>query len=278
MQEDRQQESNYLPRDEKPKYDNYLVIFVDILGSKNRESFEEQYRVNSIFHDAFDEYKDTLDYVVYQRKVYSFSDCAYVFYNYKEGIGESRKDDGKLFTVALCNCASLFLKLISERIIFRGGVAYGEAYVDSERAMFFGPAVNSAYLLESKEAIHPRVLIQDELATKVLENIDDVKYHVMAQDANNVMTAGRHIMPIMPLTGDGIIEKDIDGKYIYNLLYFPENGISLSGLYLEEEAFINDFMEFCYRQKDNLKDIKVIDKYNYLITFCEQKLLSFRRC
>lgn len=52
----------------------------------------------------------------------------------------------------------LSIKMIMKhRVIFRGGITYGQIFHDSE--MIFGPAMNRAYRLESKEAIYPRIII-----------------------------------------------------------------------------------------------------------------------
>lgn len=124
----------------------YLVIFVDILGSQNRVDFQETYKINKIFHEELERNKQNdMMHTVYFRKIYTFSDCAYIFYGFKDGISDERKDEGELFKVALCNCEPIFLRFIKERILFRGGISYGDAYVDPSKSMFFGDAVNKAY-------------------------------------------------------------------------------------------------------------------------------------
>ena len=97
----------------------YLVIFVDILGSQNRVDFQETYKINKIFHEELERNKQNdMIHTVYFRKIYTFSDCAYIFYGFKDGISDERKDEGELFKVALCNCEPIFLRFIKERILF----------------------------------------------------------------------------------------------------------------------------------------------------------------
>lgn len=87
----------------------YLVIFVDILGSQNRVDFQETYKINKIFHEELERNKQNdMMHTVYFRKIYTFSDCAYIFYGFKDGISDERKDEGELFKVALCNCGQYF--------------------------------------------------------------------------------------------------------------------------------------------------------------------------
>ena len=193
----------------------YLVIFVDILGSQNRVDFQETYKINKIFHEELERNKQNdMMHTVYFRKIYTFSDCAYIFYGFKDGISDERKDEGELFKVALCNCEPIFLRFIKERILFRGGISYGDAYVDPSKSMFFGDAVNKAYKMESEIAIHPRIVIDDYIAEAVLENISSVKYKIVAKKPEYISILGAGLVPKMPETGEGIIEQDIDEKYI----------------------------------------------------------------
>lgn len=254
-------------------FSEYLVIFVDILGSQSRTDFQEMYQINTIFHEEFEKnQKNDMEHVVYFRKVYTFSDCAYIFYGFKEGISEERKDLGKLFTVALCNCEPLFLRFLKERIIFRGGISFGEAYIDSNRSMFFGPAVNRAYKLESEIAIHPRIVIDDVVAEKVVDNITTAKYTIASKMPECVPFIGMGLIPQMPETGDGIIEEDLDGHYVFNYLHFPENNIGYPSYYFSCQEFIEELIEYCIEQIDRNKNYKVIDKYQYLLRFCKTKL------
>lgn len=170
----------------------YLVIFVDILGSQNRVDFQETYKINKIFHEELERNKQNdMMHTVYFRKIYTFSDCAYIFYGFKDGTSDERKDEGELFKVALCNCEPIFLRFIKERILFRGGISYGDAYVDPSKSMFFGDAVNKAYKMESEIAIHPRIVIDDYIAEAVLENISSVKYKIVAKTLNIYLFWGR---------------------------------------------------------------------------------------
>ena len=255
------------------EFSKFVVIFIDVLGSKNRLKFDEQYRVNNIFHDEFDKHGESLSHVIYRRRIYSFSDCAYIFYDYKQGIEDNCKDLGKLLTVALCNCERIFLKLLSERIVFRGGITYGDAYVDENRALFFGNAVNRTYTMESTEAIHPRILVDNFVAKKVIENIETVKYKSLANDSEFLPYIMAGLMPQMPLTGDGIIEKDLDGRYIYNYLHFPENNFWVDGLYTSGQEFIKAIIKYCDVQVHDSTEYKIIDKYLYLKRFCESKII-----
>lgn len=236
----------------------YLVIFVDILGSQNRVDFQETYKINKIFHEELERNKQNdMMHTVYFRKIYTFSDCAYIFYGFKDGISDERKDEGELFKVALCNCEPIFLRFIKERILFRGGISYGDAYVDPSKSMFFGDAVNKAYKMESEIAIHPRIVIDDYIAEAVLENISSVKYKIVAKNPEYISILGAGLVPKMPGTGEGIIEQDIDEKYIYNYLHFPENNIILQDYYLSGESFIKELIDFSNMHNQNYNELYI---------------------
>lgn len=258
----------------EPKgFSKYLVIFVDILGSQNRTDFQEMYHINKIFHEEFEKNQESdMSHTVYCRKIYTFSDCAYIFYGFKEEIAEEHKNLGKLFTVALCNCESLFLRFLGERIVFRGGISYGDAYIDPHRSMFFGNAVNKAYKLESETAIHPRIVIEEFVATEIIENISTVKYNMIGNMPEYMPYIAMGMMPQIPCTGDGIVEEDIDGQYIFNYLHFPENNIISGDCYLSAQEFIEELIKYCLEQIVENKKYKVIDKYYYLLRFSQAKL------
>lgn len=153
------------------KYEDMIVIFLDVLGSREMNTFEEKYKIHRIFHESVKKNQDLQDsegkeHVAYTRKLFSFSDCAYIFYKYKPGIEDSRKDLNNLFQVALFNTSLMTLQLLTERYLIRGGVTYGSAYFDE--LSFFGPAVEDAYLLESKKAVTPRILIDPNFGEKIL--------------------------------------------------------------------------------------------------------------
>jgi len=147
------------------QYTKTVVIFIDVLGSKEMTEFSQKYEIHKLFHSSVRESQsrqnsEHLSHVIYDRKLFSFSDCAYITYFYKDNIEEERKDDRSLLQVALYNTSILITKIASHGYFVRGGISFGDAFVDEDGC--FGPAVEEAYLLESKHAIYPRVLLTDE--------------------------------------------------------------------------------------------------------------------
>lgn len=251
-------------------YSKYLVIFIDILGSQNRDDFEKAYKINSIFHEELEKNnKNDLPHTVYFRKIYTFSDCSYIFYGFKENVPEEKRDEGKLFTTALCNCEPIFLRFIKEKIMFRGGISYGDAYVDPSKSMFFGKAVNRAYQLESNVAIHPRIIVDNYVAEELLRNVS----FQMNQAIEKNNTGEIPLNELIPLFGHGLVERDVDNKFIFNYLHMLQFNLLYNDCYSSEE-FIKEFINFCEEQIEENTEYKIIDKYFYALRFALDKLPS----
>lgn len=256
---------------EKPHYRDSLVIFIDLLGTQNRNDFDELYKINNIFHEQFEanQANDTA-YKAYSRKIYTFSDCAYIIYRDKQNNPDNK---GKLFSVALYNTLSILTKFLQEKMIFRGGIAYGDVYYDDNRSMFFGEAINKAYQLESTVAIHPRIIIEDEVADIVLKYIADKKY----KSPEYAICCGMGLSPKFPEILEGIVEKDIDGKHIYNFLFWQENDETFDSIGSLPDEFLEELINYCTHQISPTNKMNVIDKYRYLLYFCKKNLTVLKK-
>lgn len=188
---------------EVKEYKDMVVIFVDLLGTKNNLKFEDKLFIHQVFHsEARQNESRNLSHVAYDRKVYSFSDCAYFFYYYKEGIEDSRKDNMKLIQIAMYNTSLSLLRIINSGYLVRGGVTFGKAYFDE--LGFFGPAVEEAYWLESKYAKVPIVALDPKLGEKF----------TAWELSETSMDFVRLLMTSRPM----LVEND-EGKYFLNLFY-----------------------------------------------------------
>lgn len=167
------------------EYKKALVIFIDILGSQSRNDFNELLEINELFHDEMiNNQEQDREYVAYQRHIYTFSDCAYIFYSYKDNIDKSYNNLGSLFEVALYNCEPLLMKFLSRGLVFRGGVSYGNVYYDENRSMFFGEAVNRAFLYESKIAKYPRIILE-KFVVETISNYNKQEKFIAKLDSDN---------------------------------------------------------------------------------------------
>lgn len=190
-------------------YQKMAVVFIDILGTKNVTKFNEKYSIHKIFHDEIklnENRQLSKKQVVYDRKLFSFSDCAYIFYFYKEGTPKEKQDDVELAYVAIQNTCISFLKFISHGFLVRGGMCFDKAYIDDMG--FFGPAIKKAYKIESKEAIYPRLMLDKNIGKQLY----DTEQNRAPEDQ-----APKEIFSSSPY----LIEKD-ETSYFANLFFHLE--------------------------------------------------------
>ena len=250
-------------------YSKALVIFVDILGSKNRTSFDELYEINDTFHSVLLDNK-TLDKdrTVYKRTIHTFSDCAYIIYDFKANVPEEKKDLGKLFEVALCNCEPLFIKFLDRGFIFRGGIAYGDVYYEGERSLLFGSAINAAYKLENEIAQYPRIVVENFVAETIL-----VHWNKTVEEMDNPQIDYEKTIYYgigNPKRQQGcVIRQDYDSIYMMHYLNSIETKQSnLSFINKMNEEFTEACLSFCKQQIDvNNTNPRVVQKYGWLINY-----------
>ena len=150
------------------RYRKMVVFFVDLLGTKANKDFDDKLLIHRLFHKEIEESAErTPPHVAYGRTVFSFSDCAYILYYYKDDQEHSEEDDMALLEVAMRNTSFSLALILNSGHLVRGGIAVGDAYFDEFGC--FGPAVEKAYLLESTRADMPIVILEDELGRNFVE-------------------------------------------------------------------------------------------------------------
>lgn len=161
-------------------YEYRILAFVDILGFKNMiqqstcNSLEQKRILTAM--NIIHSYKELNDFGFdgeglrkYGVQVTTFSDSAIISYPISY--------DGGLFHV-LIDLIHLQIDLSNLGIFIRGGVSIGLAYHDKYNA--FGPAMNDAYMLESKEAKFPRIILTSQTlnsgvaASRNHQNLSDI--------------------------------------------------------------------------------------------------------
>lgn len=184
-------------------YRDMVVIFIDVMGTKNNTKFEDKYCIHRLFHEEAKANEErNLSHVIYKRNVRSFSDCAYIIYDYKDGIEDFRKDDMKLLQIAMSNTALSVLKILNAGYLVRGGVSFGKAFIDD--LGFFGPAIEEAYKLESDYADMPIIALPEELGKRYREWDDKVTDKKLVE---------------LLLTSRPYLVEQTDGKYYLNVFY-----------------------------------------------------------
>lgn len=220
-------------------YKKALVIFIDILGSQSRNNFDELLEINELFHNELLSNKQLdREYIAYQRHIYTFSDCAYIFYDYKnQFIDNSIENLGALFDAALSNCEPLLMTFLSKGLIFRGGVAYGDVYYDTGKSMFFGEAVNKAYQYESSMAIYPRIIVDKYVGDTIISH-----HEMMQKKYNKKKLAKKNFSGKTSY----IVELDTDGLYYLNCFKSIQEGLDYSPIINQtNQEFISNMLTLC---------------------------------
>lgn len=214
-------------------YTNYLVIFIDLLGTKAKKDVDSIYSDYSIFHSTIlnKDNKFITDGraggIVSGEKIrmhtHTFSDCAYILYKYDNEMLNTPEDLGLLIDNSLCNFERIILKLLNNGIVFRGGISYGEVFYEKENNILFGPAINEAFLLEDLHAKNPRILVSPYVADiynthfqRCIDNFNNPKNAQEKEIAELFKTLG--IKNPKEMQGKIIIKDFADGKYIFNYL------------------------------------------------------------
>lgn len=235
---------NKTHKGEKNMYSKMVVIFVDLLGTKNNKRFEDKFLIHRLFHgEARTNEQRNLNHVIYDRKVYSFSDCAYFFYFYKDGIEDNRKDDMQLINIAMSNTSISLLKILNAGYLVRGGITFGDAYFDE--LGFFGPAVEEAYGLECSYADVPMIALSPELGKKFY----DWEESQTDMEAVNLMMTSRPML----------VEKENE-KYFLNIFYQLEAFspvLALEDGYVEINQIKRNLYNVILRDKEKYKDTQV---------------------
>jgi len=145
------------------EYRKCLVVFVDILGTKN-SNFDDLYKINKIFHNELLRLKKREMFC--KKFVTSFSDCAYLIYEIDE---QNEKDEQSFYFYihdSLIDLATTISTIHINGFMCRGGISYGELYYEKDNNIIFGPAINDTYKLET-EAIMPRIILDDVLGNRL---------------------------------------------------------------------------------------------------------------
>ncbi|KGE72112.1 hypothetical protein [Spirochaeta lutea] len=230
-------------------YEKMVVIFADLLGSKSITDFNKKYIIHKIFHEELilnQERQKLISHVIYDRKIFSFSDCVYIFYFYKKGIEESRKNDLNLIKTAILNTTNPFLQVLLSGNFLRGGITFGDCYFDD--LGFFGPAVNRAYEIESTIAEHPIIEVDNVIGKEIFDD--------QIQNSNNELFKWKPS-----------IVNNLENKYFMNYLYQLEISPLLQygqNIYRYDESK-KDILDYIHLNKqENSSNIKIINKMNYL--------------
>ncbi|AIN94431.1 hypothetical protein H0R90_03090 [Treponema putidum] len=236
-------------------YKKGLVYFIDVLGTKGRD-FDTNLSITQVFRKEMNNVqKRHRNTSVVDRCVFSFSDCAYIVYALKDEYQNNTDIKLKAIYQSLYNTTQTIATFLSKGFLCRGGIAYGDVYFDLSENIVFGPAVNCAYNLESKLAIYPNIIIEENLAKEILEFDRKIKsVNIMAKIQN----------------GQIFLYNNETNQYYLNYLNYL-CGVSCAGLgdksYSFEQLY-EEAIKMSTKEIDNNSNNKrVVDKYLWQINY-----------
>lgn len=150
----------------KVEYKKGFVVFLDVLGFKNMVKNEkskiERY-LDIVYREIeklknIDIKKDINNIVI--------SDSIILSVDTKT----SCKENIKIFS-HLCLFVALVQEALAlENIWLRGAISFGDIFFDEKRKQIIGQGYINAYLLEEKQAIYPRVIIDNRIINFLEQN------------------------------------------------------------------------------------------------------------
>jgi len=236
-------------------YETRVVCFIDILGFQNiiNKTIERDGADNAANISALSEallcMEKSLNYVydssLTTTRITQFSDSVVISCAYNE-------EDG--IQSVLSGIQHLTIELAYREILCRGGIVLGKI-VHTDK-MIFGPAMVDAYILESRAANYPRIILgEDVLALSE-------RYYVPFYIPDRPGLRNKEVQSaISRIDAQSFLSQDSDGMYFVD--YFSHNKVRLGKREFSYYEYITRLRNvITHGLMDRKPDIQV--KYNWL--------------
>lgn len=231
-------------------YKPQLVTFFDILGFRNLVDTQKPKAIDGILRKIRQRSNPSKDLrKLYEIGVISFSDSIVRAVHILSK--SNRKHPTGILYYELFDLAFIQSLLIYEDGIFlRGAITADKLHLRGRTV--FGPGLVRAYELESKEAVYPRILVDDRLMD-------------LARKAKQFLGARHHDVETDMKYIEGMTHLDKDGKRFINYLGVAHNDID------GDLEFFNvldrHFERVCEKAKENAGNGRVMDKYRWVASY-----------
>lgn len=175
----------------------YYCAFLDILGYKEKADrfFEGKYNLQGRFSRAMGSslqiFKSTSSLIdIRDLEVRFFSDSIIIL------LPENKKNEDNIFGLILF-CSLLSAHLSFEDLLVRGGIAKGKHKESTDPIGFSfiaSLALQKAYLLESKKATYPRIIIDRDLVNTLIINSHETKMYLVQEGDEYFVHFARQII------------------------------------------------------------------------------------
>lgn len=145
----------------KLHYNNRIVAFIDVLGFKNLVNSTDLSSIEAYFTIVIESFKQHT--TKYGFKFILISDAIVVYCS-------NTKDNFE----SVCRSLTILQnQLLLEGIIIRGGISYGDFYVNRRNNVMVGKALIKAFNLES-QASYPRIIVDREMISQYYLNTNEL--------------------------------------------------------------------------------------------------------
>jgi len=239
-------------------YENRIVAFIDLLGfkeiimdtvvGKNMDNTENIGKV----HELLLAMRRSLDIdegyneFIKSKQVTQFSDSVVISFLHDE-------ESAVFWTLFEIQC--LIVEIVSKGFLCRGGLTSGKLIHTNK--LLFGPAFIDAYLMESKKAIFPRIIVDPE----VIETAINYRHedHTPEHIRESIMD---------------MLTKDFDDFYYID--YFEKALECLNDTSCDTPTYMDNIKQIIKRNIKN-KDPKIRKKYRWVREKYNETIKPYRK-
>lgn len=231
-------------------YQNRVCLFLDILGFSEHVKQSTDKDGNEISQKVR-EIGNLLQLLPIKMKSFGNSNSDRQITQFSDSIVVSfQLTDKNAFIQLLDDIMQIVVNFILKGYLVRGGITYGKLLHRDN--IVFGPAMISAYELESKIAIYPRIIFDRELVEELINNGDYALKSLFNDE----------------IESSNFWKEDFDGKYYLNFLKGSEIYMDPTDYY---SHFLPELRKFITTALRNRSNQSVRTKYGWLRTkFNEQ--------
>jgi len=234
-------------------YQNRVCLFLDILGFSEHVKQTTDKDGNEVI-DKVQEIGNLLQLLPIKMKSFGNSNSERQITQFSDSIVVSfQLTDKNAFIQLLDDIMQIVVNFILKGYLVRGGITYGKLL--HEENIVFGPAMISAYELESKIAIYPRIIFDKELVEELINNGDFALKSLFNDEVESTY----------------FWKEDFDGKYYLNYLKGSEIYMDPNEYY---GYFLPELRKFITKALRNRSNQSVRTKYGWLRTKFNEQLDS----
>lgn len=168
----------------KHKLEEYVVAFIDILGSskKIKENGEKSLNtVHNVYQNAMARCEALFDNESINNlkpKIRIFSD------NIVVAVPTNQNGDFSAFIAVAILSGLIQHEFLQYKYLVRGGIAIGDFFVDD--TMLWGKALLDAYYIENNVSVYPRIVVHPETVAKLHLATNEKRQKWIQQDADGL--------------------------------------------------------------------------------------------